>query len=586
MQAKARHRRGVPGSVRLLIGVGATLGLLLAGMVSSASAQTVFNYVYSGSFIDGSAAGKKFDENLGGIAFDGKTDQLLVGNGATGSNGGWISKYTPAGAAVNFSALGSPRLPQTFNFTNSQITVDERPGPTEGDLFAFGAEGFFGGAKRAFDPSGVEIPGFANGTTEDLCGVGVPPTGEEVITASRNGLYRVIPTSGKETKEEDAGSPGYQPGVKTSWEERGRPCRLVFDSHGDIYGIKSSAGPFGGEFNIVKLTEHGLEYYELNQGGDSAGLTVDSTNDDVFAIKGGTFSGNPSTFELYDSEGRLLGGGWGGPDPSHSYEGLEAAIGIAVEPVTGDVWVANRRSYAGGARHVEKFIPTEPHVIPDVTADTPGYADPTGETVTLRGSVDADGVETTNCHFEYGTTQELSQSVPCSEGNSFNGSGEEEVTATIPTTKGKRYYYKLSSKNGNEQVALSNEQAFLPQGKPKVSFTGADQINTDGARLKTEFDPNGGNASYLFEYGQNGSFDHSTPASETFGFVSDPGLFSGSNKYEPGTYAESTQITGLTPGAVYQFRVRVTNEAGSVTSAPRTFQTYVPDAGTDPVRTP
>jgi hypothetical protein len=569
-------------TTRLLIGVVTTLCLLLALMVGTASAQTVYNYVYSGTFINGSAAGKKFDGFLGGLAFDAKDDQLLVGNGGgTGTNDGWISKYTPAGVAVNFSSLGSPRLPVNFNFNESQITVDERPGPTEGDLFTYAGEGFFGGAKRAYKPGGAEIPGFANGTSENLCGVGVPPTGEEVITAARNGLYRVTP-EGKETKEEDAGSPGYQPGVKTSWEERGRPCRLTFDSHGDMYGIKASVGPFGGEGNIAKLTESGLEYYELNQGHDSNGLTVDSRNDDVFAITGGTFEGQPSTFELYDGEGRLLGSGWGAPDPSNSYEGLQAAVGIAVDPVTGDVWVANRRAYAGGNRHVEKFIATEPHVIPDVTADTPGYDDPSGETVTLRGSLDPDGVETTDCHFEYGSTQELTESIPCSEGSSFNGSSAEEVTATIPATKGKRYFYKLSAKNGNEQVALSNEQAFLPQGKPKLLFAGADQINTDGARLRTEFDPNGGNASYVFEYGQNGNFEHSTAPSATFGFTSDPGLFSGSNKYEPGVYSESSQITGLDPGTAYEFRVKITNEGGSVTSTPQTFRTYVPDSGTDP----
>ena len=40
------------------------------------------------------------------------------------------------------------------------------------------------------------------------------------------------------------------------------------------------------------------------------------------------------------------------------------------------------------------------------------------------------------------------------------------MTAEIPTEKGTRYYYKLSAKNSNDQVALSNVEKFVPQGRP------------------------------------------------------------------------------------------------------------------------
>ena len=35
-------------------------------------------------------------------------------------------------------------------------------------------------------------------------------------------------------------------------------------------------------------------------------------------------------------------------------------------------------------------------------------------------------------------------------------------------------------------------------------FLAVDRINTDGVRFLTEFDPNGGNASYHFEWGPKG----------------------------------------------------------------------------------
>ena len=61
------------------------------------------------------------------------------------------------------------------------------------------------------------------------------------------------------------------------------------------------------------------------------------------------------------------------------------------------------------------------------------------------------------------------------------------------------------------------------------------RINTDGVRFLTEFDPNGGNASYHFEWGLKGEgLNKSTPESDTFGFESLLGIFSGENTYVPG----------------------------------------------------
>ncbi len=98
------------------------------------------------------------------------------------------------------------------------------------------------------------------------------------------------------------------------------------------------------------------------------------------------------------------------------------------------------------------------------------------------------------------------------------------VSAEIPTEKGVHYFYKLSAKNGDNQVATSNVEKFVPQGKPILQgFLAVDRINTDGVRFLTEFDPNGGNASYHFEWGPKGSgFDQSTPESATLGFLSRP----------------------------------------------------------------
>ncbi len=196
-----------------------------------------------------------------------------------------------------------------------------------------------------------------------------------------------------------------------------------------------------------------------------------------------------------------------------------------MDPENHDVWVANRRDYGGGVRHVEKFIRANPHVIPDTTAIEPDYSNPTGESIVLRGIVNADNEATTDCYFEYGPTQALGEKTPCTAGKVFSGSEDHEVkTIPIAFKKGARYYYKLFAKNANGQLAPSNVEPFIPQGKPLLGTTSVDRVKTDGARLNTEFDPNGGNATFHFDYGlKGGPLDQSTEESRTFGFEHDPG---------------------------------------------------------------
>ena len=340
---------------------------------------------------------------------------------------------------------------------------------------------------------------------------------------------------------------GLDPTVKVAWGERGRICRLVIDTTGDHIGIRPQ-DIFEGPSRVTKATSKGLEKYVIDSLGGvlkgpgplgepidisdpgSTGLAVDFSNDDLVVLNAKVESFaegcpsclapiGPGTFDLYDSEGRSLGSGFGGPEGG--YPGLSGgANGVAVDPETHDIWVANRREYAGGVRRVEKFIRTNPHVIPDTTVIAPAFEDPSGETVRLRGVLNPDGLETDNCHFEYGLTQALGSSIACSQGHKFSGSDDVAVSAVVPATKGKRFWYRLAADNANNQPAYSNPEKFLPQDDPKLEFIGIDRINTDGARLRTEFDPNGGNTSYHFEWGRDGNFEFSTPESKTFGFLS------------------------------------------------------------------
>jgi hypothetical protein len=564
-----------------VVAVSLTLG------VGSASAKTVYDYVYSGTYFDGSTAGKQFDQNIAGIVYDKVNNQFLVANGGSGGEPGWVSKFNASTfGPVNFSAFGSPlRFMEpggSGSIGGAQIDVDQTGGANSGNFY-IGT-----GTHFAFEPDGTEIAAF-RASQENGCGIAVDPNGEEIIVPGRNGMYWFTLDGNAVEKEfgsrkEDhyrVGSPGYEPGRKAQWAERAKACKPVVDGNGDIVGVKAGAEGFDNRNNIVKITDEGIEVFQLTRSQEYVAAAIDSSNDDIFVIR--TVGGGDATFELYDSAGRSLGAGFGAPDPGPPYSGLTGTpLGIAVDPVTHDVWVANRREYGGGVRRVEKFVRTNPHIIPDTTAVEPIYDHPTGESVTLKGILNPDGVETTDCYFEWGLTQSLGEVSPCFQGNNFSGSEDQVVTAKISTSKGVRYFYKLFAKNGNGQLAASNTEYFFPQNKPVVPVVSVSRVSTDNVQFRTEFDPNGGNASYHFEWGHNGNFEFSDAESDTFGFSTFENLFSGENLYEPGVRQVANLVTGLEPGTTYEYRAAVTNEAGTTYSPVEEFTTYEQDPGTDP----
>src|SRR5262249_21165789 len=157
-------------------------------------------------------------------------------------------------------------------------------------------------------------------------GIGVSPDGQEVDIALRVGLSHYTP-EGKFISNDYVGPPGFEPGVKLRNGERNRPCRLVTDNNGDIYGIQP-ADFFGEEGGAFKITKTGLELYQLNRRNDARAVAVDNSDNGVFVLNS-SFSGGD--FEMFDENGRLLGKGWGVPDAGHSYEGITlGASGITV----------------------------------------------------------------------------------------------------------------------------------------------------------------------------------------------------------------------------------------------------------------
>src|SRR4051794_12293190 len=282
---------------RLLTLTGIGLLLSLAIGIASASAKTVYDYTYSGTFIDGSSIGKPFNSGLGGLAFDRHSQRLMVADGGTP---GVISRWTTSGTPVAFASLGTPwfQIEPSID-TNSDITIDQSGGPTDGNFWLRG-NGFAGATGYKPDGSPIAAKPKGAGGFGASCGLALSPDGKEILLAERGGVYHYETATGDELGTADfVGPEGIQPGVKIRGGELLRSCRHVSDNNGDLYGVAPS-GFFGSAGTAFKLRPDGLQYYMVNHREDTAAVAVNPSDNGVFVL-------NSSSFELYDEDGRLLG---------------------------------------------------------------------------------------------------------------------------------------------------------------------------------------------------------------------------------------------------------------------------------------
>ncbi len=573
--------RGDSGTMKILTGIAAALALTLAFAAGPASAKQVYTYQYSGVYYDGtgSEAGQ-FNTPFGGLAYDEQQEQLIVGRA---QSEGKISKFTKTGTPAKFSALNGGTGGDTITLgtgfghgvaEDASIGIDNSGGPNTGNVYQHGG-GFGGGGFHAFLPSGAPIPAFEDIDINFSCGVGVGPNGEIWRGGSKEGIGALVEVNIDGTLNPNEAYMGLFGGPDS-------PCHPVLDSQGNFYVWNS---PGGFERFLTKFPPKPVqsrlgppereELYRLNGFGFPGQMAVDMSNDDLFAVEN-AFSG---PIGQYDSKGGKLGtfGGAEGP-----YLGIANGVGgIAVDPVTHDVWVANGRSYSG-IRRVEKFSRVGPITVP--TTDTAGVTRPEGPAkATLHGVLNPDGIATTECYFKWSTSQNLFESgnvAQCEEGKVHAGSGNISVTAKISgLTKGTRYWYRLFSQNANNRLSDGGPEKFRAQNKPIIGTIFPDAVNTDGVRLTADIDPNGGPTFYHWEYGPTTSYGSSSPTTRLARRDAEDLEQLPSSIVDP--YKVQNLIIGLTPGSDYHFKLVVENDEGISESEDFEFTTYVPDPGID-----
>ena len=187
----------------------------------------------------------------------------------------------------------------------------------------------------------------------------------------------------------------------------------------------------------------------------------------------------------------------------------------------------------------------------------------------LHGSVNPSGELSSECRFRYGTTTEYGATVACAESPAAIGSG----TAPVPVhaqlgslAKGTVYHFRLLAKVKGVAEAGSDE-AFKTLGPPVIS---ADQTVGSAyteATLRALVNPEGFATTYHFEYTTQAEFE----AHGFEGAQSTKELNVGNDRKE---HAVLANLTGLTPGSAYRWRILATNSSGVATGQDHGVNTY------------
>ena len=400
--------------------------------------------------------------NPNGIAVDEATGDVYVADIGTDT----VYKFDTNGNPVDFAALGSNALSGTatlggsFSFPSlygspAAIAVDNSGSPSDpssGDLYVMDAGH---GVIDKFSPEGrylSQIGGFAPsaGSAEgELLGLGVDGSGTVHVATSNN-------STGGLLIEEFDGAAVNQLIARQQWVSWNASVGVGLASERPAHGFAVSAT--GDDYPIYepscsctlkfgqKLSALGR--VDSGEAGDIA-VAVDPATGHLYAddqssvAEWDTGAMNRNSAEHINnfSAGTLVA-----RFGSLELSGTSGQGGIAVDGVTGDVYVsnpANGKVYVFGS---------------DAPAAT--VSEPTGvtrEAASLSGTVDPRGAAVSECEFEYGPTDEVgngpyNHSVPCKQTPGEIGAGSSPVAVSAQLEglqAGELYHFRLVATNAD-----------------------------------------------------------------------------------------------------------------------------------------
>jgi len=370
-------------------------------------------------------------------------------------------------------------------------------------------------------------PGAPNGSPKNLCGTAVDSAGH--VWVANSATNRIL-----EYSAAGASLPG---AIDTSAQgSPGSPCRLAFDSEDNLYATVNDNGDKVWRYSAASSYASATQ---VDGAPNPEAVAVDPSNDHLYVAHFAFSAG--SWVDEYDSGGNFV---------EEFATDLNKITGITVDESNGNVYVA-----ADNKIHV-----LGPRVLrPDLTIAPASSV--TNTSATLNGTIGAQGLAVSDCHFEYVREAafkvsgfgDLSSggSVPCSPaaGSIPVDTNLHPVSASITgLTRNVAYRFRLVAVNSNGQSA-SEDVGFESFGPPLVETTGSPVRTTTTARLDSRVDPRAAASTYHFEYGDQGPCD-TNPCTATEVHPAGSG-----DEFE----LVSQQIEGLQPGVTYHYRVLADN---------------------------
>jgi phosphodiesterase/alkaline phosphatase D-like protein len=216
---------------------------------------------------------------------------------------------------------------------------------------------------------------------------------------------------------------------------------------------------------------------------------------------------------------------------------------------------------AGTSRGADATFTTPQAVKPG--ASTGGAAGITASAAKVAGVINPKG-SPTKFRFQYGLTTSYTSATPLQDAGAgtVNVSGSAQLANLRP---GIVYHYRVvASNSAGASYGLDRTFTTAPAVAPVVTTGAASSITRTGARLAGTVNPKGLATTYTFEYGKTTAYGTKTTAkSAGAGAIA---------------VAASADVSNLTAGTTYHYRISATNGAGTTVGVDRTFTTSPPPA--------
>ncbi len=528
--------RDLPSLLALISAFALILTLALSGQASASEV-----YKFKETF--GSAAHPTFASPMA-LAVDQSSGDLLVMD--VGSDN--ISRFKPDGSPADFSALGTnvidgaggadetPQkgLPFFQSAGGSQIAVDNSGTLTDGNIYVTISSPGTPSLIDIFASSGAylgQLTESEGNPFKEACGVAVDSDGDVYVGDYTGEIHKFSP----------AANPPTNANFITNLNAPPSTCTLAA-------GIGSTAGSlfpasFVGELFKQNATSGHFDYTV------STGST---TTEAVAPGSGHVFAASEQEVHEFDASGSS------NAVPVAKLIAQSRVLGVAVD-LSGDVYVSR-----SGSSEIEVF--GTPVNLPTVT---PAAAtNVTGTKATLNGTVNPEGVEVTECFFEYGLTSAYGSKTTSCEGATPTDSEAHAVSAKVSglSPNGVTYHYRLVAKNENGEEKSADRTLVTAN---TVFTAAATAISKGGATLHGMVHPEGTPFSDCkFEYGltSNAGFEEEAPCNPSATDIAP----------DFAAHDVSAAVAGLQTGTTYKFRLVATNADGTTDGEVVTFTTSGP----------